>query len=153
MAVYFHNDKGNDYVNNWAGWGYVYVTARLAGWEPAGTRPDTRGLDFIDAYILRKDWNGSFFQKQVIVTAEDAQALATALETVLTHIPTAPPTKVFDDSNQILDAMLKIEAGQMPDSEKDDLRSRILNDWSNPEGRDHLSRLIDFCRQGEFKID
>ena len=64
-------------------WAKALELARLYGWQPLGTRP-TPGLDFSK---LGADWPGVYLTNDgQIVSAEDAYALAAALERSLVDI-------------------------------------------------------------------
>jgi hypothetical protein len=67
-------------------WAKALELARLYGWQPLGTRP-TPGFDFSN---LGADWLGTYMTNDgQVVSAEDAYALAAALERSLDDIPEA----------------------------------------------------------------
>ena len=68
-------------------WQLVLTLGQWYGWQPAGTRaPDPAYFD--DAPVDPADWDGRYFPPAgQVVTAEDARALADALERALPDLP------------------------------------------------------------------
>jgi hypothetical protein len=81
MGVDLANSHGQNQHLNWPGWTYIMTLALAHGWKPLGTR-------LSDDYGIDPDWDGGYGSNDgQVVTAEDADALATALERALACHP------------------------------------------------------------------
>jgi len=121
MGVDLASAHGGNAGMNWYAWTYIMKLGFCHGWRPCGSRcPD----DYPDDYHDEVDWDGNYTSNNgQRVTAEDADALAAALERAL--------------------------ACDHEACGHDDTRDAATRD---PAGREWLGGLIAFFRKGEFAI-
>jgi hypothetical protein len=137
-------------------WAKALELARMYGWRPLGTRP-TPGIDFSK---LGVDWPGTYLTNDgQIVSAEDAYALATALESSLDDIPDA---RIEADWNLSLwlEADLpewfspterELVEEELQDGLLDIMGTSPLEFFAGDE-KPYLVQFIRFCRLGSFEI-
>jgi hypothetical protein len=118
-------------------WTKLLSLAISYGWQPMGTLPPSR----IELYGMEpEDWDGVYLTNDgQTVTAEDAWALAVALEKSLDDIP---------DFN--------IELGWGAKSRKEDDQPDVKDvhpfEYFAGDEKQHLIEFIKFCRLGSFII-
>jgi hypothetical protein len=137
-------------------WAKALELARLYGWQPLGTRP-TPGLDFSK---LGAEWQGFYLTNDgQVVSAEDACALAAALERSLEDIPDARLETDWDFSLCLEDDLPEwlspaerapVE-GELQDGLLDILGTHPLDFFAGDE-KQHLVQFIRFCRLGSFEV-
>lgn len=137
-------------------WTKALELARLYGWKPMGTLPP-----FLhNFHELNADWNGTYLTNDgQTVKAEDAHALAVALERSLKDIPTL--SKKIDWTSKFwleddLPEWLSPEEKAMIEEELEDglldiLGTHPLEFFAGDEKR-QLADVIRFCRLGSFEI-
>ena len=123
-------------------WNRALRLARDYGWDPRGTgRPadwDHDGVGRWDGNYLHNEWQE--------VEADDARALAQALEAAVSNVPV---DKVEPAEPDVLIGELTPEGlKQLFDPPPTDL----LAFFSGASGRSHLKELTHFCRLGRFLI-
>ena len=126
-----------DFWWDYFSWHKLLRVAERSGWRPVGTLlPSERMEEIPDGR-----WDGGYTSNDYqIVTAVDAEHLATALERALPDI---------SDADML--APVRTEEGGIviaPDGpEIDDL------DWfCGPESKEHIRAFIRYCRAGAFSI-
>ena len=89
MGYDLYSQTGDEYVYfNFGNWPMLLSAAESYGWKPAGTQAG-------ETYHDPSMWEGTYLSNDgQIVTAQDAAALADALERVLDDIP----DKYFSDN-------------------------------------------------------
>ena len=136
--------------------GKALELARCYGWQPHGTRPPQT----FNAFVLNADWFGAYLTNDgQTVTAEDACALAMALEKALDDIP---------DANTEMDWNLQLRGlDDLPEwlspHERETIEDGLAE--SVPAGMEmhpfmffagfekkYLIELMRFCRLGSFTI-
>lgn len=137
-------------------WAKALELARLSGWEPLGTdAPWTH-----DPYELNADWSGTYMTNDgQVVKAEDARALAAALERSLDQIPDAPVHFAWDPAlwrdDDLPDWLTPEEKASIEETLQDGLVDMLVTDplefFAGDEKR-HLKEFIRFCRLGSFEI-
>lgn len=138
------------------GWTKTLELARLYGWQPMGTLPPA----IYDFPKLEADWNGTYLTNDgQTVKAEDARALAAALERSLNDIPAV--NRKLDWSSKFwleddLPEWLSPEEREMIEEELEDglldiLGTHPLEFFAGDEKR-LLADFIRFCRLGSFEI-
>lgn len=137
-------------------WTKALELARLYGWKPMGTLPP-----FLhNFHELNADWNGTYLTNDgQTVKAEDAHALAVALERSLKDIPTL--SKKIDWTSKFwleddLPEWLSPEEKAMIEEELEDglldiLGTHPLEFFAGDEKR-QLADVIRFCHLGSFEI-
>lgn len=117
-------------------WHKLLRIALRHGWEPAGTLlPLVETVEFPE-----EDWDGGYVSNDhQLVTAEDAAALADALERAL-------PT--ISDTNTLTDA----ERDQLESVDEAELAASDLRWLSGPDWKTAIREFIIFCRAGGFTI-
>jgi hypothetical protein len=137
-------------------WAKALELAQFYGWKPQGTRPPSH----FDFYELRTEWDGRYFTNDgQMVKAEDARALAAALERSLDDIS---DDKVPTDWNSLvqfeddLPEWLSPEEKEFIEEELQDglldiMKMSPLEYFAGDEKR-YLKGLIRFCRLGSFEI-
>jgi hypothetical protein len=126
-------------------WGRVLDLAELYGWIPQGTAPP----ELPDGMRVLRDgevWSGGYgsndYQR---VTADDARALAAALEQALDDLPGAEPVH-------------KLRVLVLPNSrtircwDPDAPLPTAVEVFAGPDARRQLEGFIRFCRAGGFCI-
>ena len=158
MTYDFRNMQGGSLNLNIVAWHKMFELAKLGGWEPAGTeRPLYWDSPEFAPALEHEEWGAGYHTNDFQgVTAEDAAALADALERMLDDIPdVSPPNRmvdyaevgVSDDAPPQLKALLA-ELGVLKGP------NTLLNplEFFGGEGKREVENFIDFCRQGEFVI-
>jgi len=118
----------------WAQWHWPKLLrlAQAHGWRPRGTTlpGDSGGT-----------WDRNYTSNDgQIVSAEDAAALADALEAALPHIPDHDALAEYREP----DGMLEIAPRHPPAPD---------SAWfSTPSGKANVAAFIRFCREGAFQI-
>ena len=137
-------------------WAKALELARLYGWQPLGTGP-VPGLDFSK---LGADWQGIYMTNDgQVVSAEDACALAAALERSLTDIPDARLEMDWDFSLCLEDDLPEwlspveraLVEGELQEGLLDIMGTHPLAFFAGDE-KSHLIQFIRFCRLGSFEI-
>lgn len=137
-------------------WGKALELAQIYGWRPAGTCPP-REIDF---YQLNAEWSGRYFTNDgQMVKAEDARALAAALERALDHISDARIKVDWNAEFQVeedLPEWLSPEERNVIEEELYDGLLDIMDlhplDFFAGDEKAYLKSLIRFCRLGSFEI-
>ena len=137
-------------------WAKALELARLYGWQPLGTRP-TPGIDFSN---LGADWLGTYLTNDgQIVTAEDAYALAAALERSLDDIPDTGIERDWDFSVWLETDLPEWFSPTERKLIEEELQDGLLDIMGTPpleffagDEKPHLVQFIRFCRLGSFKI-
>jgi len=135
--------------------GQALELARRHGWTPLGTRPP----EAFDSYALQADWFGVYLTNDgQAVTAEDARALADALERALQDIP---------DEDVKMDWSPRLWTDDLPewlapherDVIEDGLQQHALVVMAQHPGeffagaeKQYLLGFMRFCRMGSFVI-
>jgi hypothetical protein len=137
-------------------WAKALELARLYGWQPMGTRPPS----IPDFDELGADWTGTYLTNDgQVVKAEDARALAAALERALESIPDtnlqinwASKFWLEDDLPEWLSPAERaiIEEG-LQEGLLDTMGIHPFEFFAGSEKR-HLIQFIRFCRLGSFEI-
>ncbi|MEP7134307.1 MAG: hypothetical protein ABI904_05190 [Chloroflexota bacterium] len=135
--------------------GQALDLARRYGWSPRGTRPPA----MFNSYALNADWFGMYLTNDgQTVTAEDAHALAEALECALHDIPDVEskmdwnPQLWADDLPEWLAPHERelIEDG-LQEHALVAMRQHPYEFFAGVE-KQYLMRFIRFCRMGSFTI-
>jgi hypothetical protein len=114
------NNRGEELHLTHYSWRRALRLAERYGWRPAGTHVEDSGR-----------WTGSYFSRaEQMVMAEDAVALAHALEVALPDVPKHDAMK-----------NLRTRLGMLPD---------VV--WFSGETRGMLESFIRFCHVGGFRI-
>ena len=148
MSVDLFNDRGGYFgTSNW-GWALFIILAEMYGWVSNGTQPPKW-------HDPGKPWNKEDYcsNNGQIVTAQDAQGLADAIELAIQDLSPAPEASDFQPleerkpygsaPTERLAMLLRAAQAEKPDTV-------ILGfdlDYTAP-----FQELVDFCRQGEFII-
>ena len=137
-------------------WAKALELAQLSGWKPLGTdAPWTH-----DPYELNADWSGTYMTNDgQVVKAEDACALAAALERSLDQIPDAGIHFAWDAAlwrdDDLPDWLTPEERAYIEETLQDGLVDMMVIDplefFAGDEKR-HLQEFIRFCRLGSFEI-
>ena len=137
-------------------WSKALELAGSYGWKPQGTRPPSH----VDFYELETEWDGRYLTNDgQTVNADDARALAAALERSLDDIPDENPPIDWNSIVQQEDDLPEwlspeerevIEEG-LQDGLLDMLGTSPLEYFAGDEKR-HLKEFIRFCRLGSFEI-
>lgn len=137
-------------------WAKALELARLYGWRPLGTRP-TPGMEFSK---LGADWLGTYLTNDgQVVSAEDACALAAALERSLEDIPDVTLEPDWDLSRWLEDDLPEwfspeeheLMEEELQDGLLDILGTHPLAFFAGNE-KPQLVQFIRFCRLGSFEI-
>ena len=137
-------------------WAKALELARLYGWQPLGTRP-TPGLDFSK---LGADWPGVYLTNDgQIVSAEDAYALAAALERSLVDISDVRIDTDWDFNLWLEDDLpewfspveRELVEEELLDGLMDIRGTHPLEFFAGGE-KLYLIQFIRFCRLGSFEI-
>ena len=137
-------------------WTKALELARLYGWQPLGTRP-TPGLDFSK---LCADWQGVYLTNDgQIVCAEDAYALAAALEKSLDDIPDDRIDTDWDFNLWREDGLPEWLSPEERELVEEELQDGLLDirgihplEFFAGGEKSHLVQFIRFCRLGSFEI-
>jgi hypothetical protein len=139
-------------------WFRILGLARFYGWKPMGTLPP-----FI--YNLRKPtygeggndrWDGTYLRNEgQIVQAEDAFALAMALQTSLDDIPDVNPERELTMQDDLPEWLSPKEKAMIRDGLEEIEQSPLgilPFEYFAGDGKQNLVDFIHFCRLGEFVI-
>jgi hypothetical protein len=137
-------------------WAKALELARLYGWQPLGTLPTPR-LDFSK---LGADWHGVYLTNDgQIVSAEDAYALAAALERSLEDIPDAGIETDWDVSSWLKDDLPEWFSPAERELVEEELQDGLLDirgthplEFFTGDEKYFLVQFIRFCRLGSFEI-
>jgi hypothetical protein len=159
MGCDLTNSTGASHPWKTLAWWSLLNLARYFRWKPSGTLPPNDHPD-------PAPWDGNYFHNAgQHVTADDAAALANALETLF-HSPTREQTAqaVARRMDQVLQDQ-RITS-QIPSTTStpyplDFIRQMLarfnqksVDPWQFDHSTDrHLSDFISFCRTGRFTID
>jgi len=147
MGYDLSNEKGHGYRWNIWGWGSVFNLALSYDWQPLGTELDLSYLnEGGDGDYEGEEWEGGYFSNDgQLVSKEDAEGFAKALESSLDDIPDR-------------DVRPKI-SGKMDESffEKrkkiwEQQKASLLVEFSGEESKKYLRGFISFLREGSFRI-
>jgi hypothetical protein len=147
MGMDLYGDHGDERVNCWR-WQCILLLGLKYGWEPRGTEPpdpensdheDSEDEDFDDEDFDHEDssfedfdpkeWDGNYDSNcGQTVTADDAAALANAVERALPDIP----NHVCGSSSDVFKTLFETLSG--------------------PEEKNRLIEIIAFLRKGSFAI-
>ena len=137
-------------------WVSALELARLYGWQPMGTLP-APGVDFSQPGA---DWQGTYLTNDgQVVRAEDARALAAALERSLEDISDAGVAldwdpgawRKYDLPEWLSPAERELIEGELQDGSLDILGTHPLAFFAGDE-KYYLVQFIRFCRLGSFAI-
>ena len=137
-------------------WVKALELARLYGWQPLGTLP-VPGVDFSQPGA---DWHGTYLTNDgQVVRAEDAHALAAALERSLEDISDVrialdwdPDTwRKYDLPDWLSPAERELIEGELQEGSLDILGIHPLAFFAGEE-KYYLVQFIRFCRLGSFEI-
>jgi hypothetical protein len=137
-------------------WAKALELARLYGWGPLGTR-STPGFDFSN---LGADWLGTYLTNDgQVVSAEDAYALAAALERSLGDIPDTRVETGWDFSLWLKADLPEWFSPMERELVEEELQEGLLDIMGTPpleffagDEKPHLVQFIRFCRLGSFEI-
>jgi hypothetical protein len=137
-------------------WGKALELAQIYGWRPAGTCPP-RHIDF---YQLNAEWSGRYFTNDgQMVKAEDARALAAALERALDHISDATEKVDWNAEFLVEEDLPEWLSPEEKDLIEEELHDTLLDivhihplDFFAGAEKQYLKSLIRFCRLGSFEI-
>jgi hypothetical protein len=137
-------------------WVKALELARLYGWQPLGTRP-MPGVDFSK---LGTDWLGVYLTNDgQVVSAEDAYALAAALERSLDNIPDAEIDTDWDFCLWLEDDLPEWFSPAERELIEEELQDGLLDikvqhplDFFAGDEKYYLVQFIRFCRLGSFEI-
>ena len=137
-------------------WAKALELAQFYGWQPKGTHPPL----IFDVHGLNADWNGTYWTNDgQIVRAEDALALAQALQKSLDDIPdlnteTDWNAKAWFEED-LPEWLSPAEKEFIEEGLKDDLLD-IMGmhpfEYFAGDQKRHLNEIIRFCRLGSFMI-
>ena len=137
-------------------WAKALELARLYGWQPMGTRPPA----IFDFYALNAEWNGTYLTNDgQVVRAEDARALASALERSLERIRDVVSPIEWNHrlwlEDELPEWLSPEEKAMIEETLQDGLLDTIAMDpfdfFAGTEKRS-LIGFIRFCRLGSFEI-
>ena len=137
-------------------WVKALELARLYGWQPMGTLP-APGVDFSQ---LGAVWHGTYLTNDgQVVRAEDARALAAALERSLEDISEARVAldwdpdawRKYDLPAWLSPAEKELIEGELQEGLLDILGTHPLEFFAGEE-KCYLVQFIRFCRLGSFAI-
>ncbi len=135
-------------------WAKALELAQVYGWKPQGTRPPTH----IDFYDLCAEWDGRYLTNDgQTVKAEDARALAAALERSLDDIPNENAPNDWNSLVQFEDDLPEWLSPEEREFIEEELQDGLLDIMSmNPREyfagneKQYLKQFIRFCRLGSF---
>jgi len=137
-------------------WAKALELARFYGWRPMGTRPPST----YDFHRLNADWLGTYLTNDgQTVNAEDALALAAALEKSLDDIPDAniemdwnPRFWIEDDLPEWLSPEERALIQDGLEDERLDIMGIHPFEYFAGDEKLHLTEFIRFCKLGSFLI-
>ena len=137
-------------------WAKALELGQLYAWHPGGTRPPSH-LDFPQ---LGAEWDGGYLTNDgQVVKAEDARALAAALERALEDIPhenlPVDWSAMFQREDDLPEWLSPEEREFLEEELQEGLLDVLgmspLQYFAGDEKR-HLKQFIRFCRLGSFEI-
>jgi hypothetical protein len=136
-------------------WIKALELAKLYGWQPLGTA--TPGINFSK---LGVEWLGTYLTNDgQAVSAEDAYALAAALERSLDDIPDTRVKRDWDFSVCLEDDLPEWFSPAERELVEEELQDGLLDIMGTPpleffagDEKPHLVQFIRFCRLGSFEI-
>jgi hypothetical protein len=144
-------------------WSKILSLARFYGWEPRGTLPpfihNLRQPAYEDG--TRAPWDGTYLRNEgQVVQADDAFALAVALQMSLDDIPDVNPERELATDDELPDFLSPAEKEMIRDGLKgmelqdhEALPLRILPfEYFAGDAKQNLAEFIRFCMLGEFII-
>jgi len=137
-------------------WVKALELARLYGWQPLGTRP----APGVNLSKLGAEWHGLYLTNDgQVISAEDAYALAVALERSLDDIPDSRIEPDWDFSLWLEDDLPEWFSPVERELVEEELQDGLLDirgirpvDFFAGEEKYHLVQFIRFCRLGSFEI-
>ncbi len=151
-------NRHNDYIAfRGVVWARILYLAEDHGWKPAGTVSPYDRDDPNSEYYFAEPWHGGYDTNEgQLVTAEDASALADALEAACERIP-----------DQRIRSGEHVQVGDLPASIDDPVVDFLVRTGSEDtmpreflkvyeffagDGKTAIKKLIAFCRKGEFRL-
>ena len=137
-------------------WAKALELAQIYGWKPQGTRPPS-GINFYEIYA---EWDGRYLTNDgQAVKAEDARALAAALEQSLDDIPNENIPINWNSLLQFEDDLPEWLSPEEREFIEDELQDGLLDilemsplEYFAGDEKRHLKGFIRFCRLGSFEI-
>jgi len=159
------NKHGDYFRFGLTAWHKMLDLAAMHGWEPAGTLMPEH---WTDPDYDWPEWGGGYTTNEYQrVTAEDAAALADALESALDDLPDVETANKMTDRVPAtgdgplfgLHKMLR-EIAEAAGENPEEAYTAIMPDadlspvdfYSGAEHKDKLRAFIAYCRDGEFNI-
>lgn len=152
MSVDLVNENDSSFWTNNRAWYRILSLALMYGWKPAGT---LRPPDWDDHPRLKDEiWDGGYATNDgQIVTDVDALAMAAALEESLVDIPEQKPQVAMGAERT------KGNVAEVLLQEIEVIHQAVHSGVRDPTAigvyeiyKVKLNELIDFCREGEFRI-
>lgn len=142
MGFYLVRDGEVKRTYGIARWPKILQLARAYSWKPAGTTVDEES-----GIILPAKWDGGYDSMDgQLVSAEDADNFADALEKALSHFPRSNQEKTFE-------YQIKTNTWIPPNEYQRSALHYFLKDETFNEAHEgSLADLIRFCREGAFRI-
>ncbi len=136
---------GGDYFGvSYSLWAAMLELARRWGWRPAGTDPPG-GCD-------PAGWGGSYYSSDgQRCRAEDARALADALERFLSGEPESAAAPPPDEERERLRRFMAGMSEQL-DAPPCHPAGEATAWLASPEGREFVRGFVRFCRGGAFEL-
>lgn len=137
-------------------WAKALELARLYGWQPMGTEPPT----ILELYALNAEWTGTYLTNDgQVVRAEDARALAAALERSLDRISDIASSIEWNPhlwlENELPEWLSPEEKAMIEETLQEGLLDTFainpVDFFAGAEKRS-LVGFIRFCRLGSFEI-
>lgn len=125
------------------GWAIILELAERFGWEPRGTLPP-EGLEEADDEPM-EPWDGDNYGSNdgQIVTAEDAAAIADALQAALSD----------PEASAVLAEMGAVQRQQVEQMVPPEVAASFAALPSFEQYRPTIESFIAFCRKGRFRIE
>jgi len=148
--------------NIWS-WTPVLILANKYGWEPMGTKFLPLSEEDIIKYeitpesveadlTLVMEWDGNYTDNSgQLVVDEDAQNMATALESSLDDIPTHP---ILIPGQEEIGGNIKLDSNYFAhrNSVREGNFGSLMTEFSGTDSKDYLRKFITFLRLGCFSI-
>lgn len=139
-------------------WSRILGLAKFYGWQPMGTLPpfihNLRRPTYADE--ANDAWDGTYLRNEgQVVQAEDALALALALQMSLDDIPDVNPERDLTIEDDLPDWLSPAEKAMIRDGleEHEPAPLGILPfEYFAGDGKQNLTEFILFCMLGEFVI-
>ena len=137
-------------------WSRILSLARFYGWQPLGTLPPYLHNLRKPIYGANQAWDGTYLRNEgQIVQADDAFALASALQQSLDDIPDENPERELDAKDDLPEWLSPAEKALIRGGldKHEDLPLGILPfEYFAGDGKQNLREFIRFCKLGEFVI-